>query len=437
MQYTPPKDEGEAKAEAEPSSEFGPRPPFNLEVEQSFLGSRLTWNEFSRRQFAVHERNGHQIGPGESTTNHIPGVAADRRETMPYQIIAPKRGVLSDTHPINHPATDLRQLFPSLIPARPYCADVLSDGLKIREKKLALEHRHIQLNGPATFRWMPHDIDHRGAYHAHRDAILPPPNFIAINPDNGHAHCAVLLALPVARHAAARIEPLHFYSAVERDIARRIGADRHYAGLITENPAHDHWRVEWRRDQAYTLPELADWLFPEDMQPDFCLEHTLGAGRNCTVFDELRLIAYREVRAFKRTGSLDTFRSRLERVAIGINMQFPVALPPAEVRGITRSVAKWTWQHFSNETFSELQRHRASCRWANHVTAEKTKPWVTEGISMLPGIASGVMRPPKPMGQHHDTRRHRPRPPVQCLRGKTTWRRRKADEVPCLPEGRC
>ena len=117
------------------------------------------------------------------------------------------------------------------------------------------------------------------------------------------------------------------------------------------------------------------------MQPDFCLEHTLGAGRNCTVFDELRLIAYREVRAFKRTGSLDTFRSRLERVAIGINMQFPVALPPAEVRGITRSVAKWTWQHFSNETFSELQRHRASCRWANHVTAEKTKPWVTEGIS--------------------------------------------------------
>ena len=75
--------------------------------------------------------------PGESTTNHIPAVGADRRETMPYQIIAPKRGLGSDPHPINHPATGLRQLFPSLIPARPYCADVLSDGLKIRERKLA------------------------------------------------------------------------------------------------------------------------------------------------------------------------------------------------------------------------------------------------------------------------------------------------------------
>jgi hypothetical protein len=34
--------------------------------------------------------------------------------------------------------------------------------------------------------------------------------------------------MPVGRHAAARIEPLHFYGAVARGIARRIGADRHY-----------------------------------------------------------------------------------------------------------------------------------------------------------------------------------------------------------------
>ena len=124
---------------------------------------------------------------------------------------------------------------------------------------------------------------------------------------------------------AARVEPLHFYGAVERGIARRMGADRRYSGLITKNPVHPHWRVEWRREEPYTLPELADWLFPEDMQPDFSVETTLGVGRNCTVFDELRLIAYREVRAFKRNGSLDTFRARLERVAIGINMQFPEA----------------------------------------------------------------------------------------------------------------
>jgi hypothetical protein len=41
---------------------------------------------------------------------------------------------------------------------------------------------------------MPHDIDHATAYFAHRDANLPQPNFIAVNPENGHGHSAVLLA---------------------------------------------------------------------------------------------------------------------------------------------------------------------------------------------------------------------------------------------------
>src|SRR6476659_6115666 len=59
------------------------------------------------------------------------------------------------------------------------------------------------------------------------------------------------------------------------------------------------------------------------MQPDFSVETTLGAGRNCIVFDELRLIAYREVFAFKCDGNLETFQARLERVATGINTQFP------------------------------------------------------------------------------------------------------------------
>ena len=313
---------------------------------------------------------------------------------MPYQIIAPEWG-LSEPPTNSQQANGLRQRFPSLIPARPYCADDLADGLRIRERQSALERRHVQLNGPSLLAWMPHDIDHPGAYYIHHDANLPPPNFIAINPANGHGHCAVLLAMPVARHAASRVEPLRFFSAVERGIARRIGADRHYAGLITKNPVHPHWRVEWRRDEAYTLPELADWLFPEDMQPDFSVEGTLGSGRNVVIFDELRTFAYREVLKFKRAGAtFDQWRARLEVVATGINLQFAGyslqkadgtrnvgPLRHAEVRAIAKSVAKWTWRHFSLEQFSEIQRRRANARWADHVSAETTRPWEAEGIS--------------------------------------------------------
>src|SRR5262249_1073970 len=149
---------------------------------------------------------------------------------------------------------------------------------------------------------------------------------------------------------------------VERGIARRLSADRRYTGLIAKNPLHADWRVEWRRAEPYTLTELADWLFTRDLAPDLSPETTLGAGRNCTVFDELRKIAYQEVLSFKRNGSLDEFRARLERVAISINMQFPVTLGFGEIRAIAKSVAKWTWRHFSVEQFSAMQRHRAKAR---------------------------------------------------------------------------
>src|SRR6202521_1071164 len=176
----------------------------------------------------------------------------------------------------------LRQAFPDLIPAKPYCADFLEQGLCIRSRSAALRRRHIQLNGPSNFTWMPHDIDRPGAFYAHDDANVPQPNVIMVNPENGHAHSAYLLAIPVARHSASRVGPLRLYGAVERGIARRLGADRRYTGLIAKNPLHPDWRVEWRREQPYTLPELADWLFDSDMAPDRSTHITLGAGRNVT-----------------------------------------------------------------------------------------------------------------------------------------------------------
>jgi hypothetical protein len=81
---------------------------------------------------------------------------------------------------------------------------------------------------------------------------------------------------------------------------------------------HPHWRVEWRRDEPYTLAELADWIFEWDCGPTRA-PSTFGAGCNVTVFDELRHIAYREVLAFKRDGSLEIWLARCERLAISLN----------------------------------------------------------------------------------------------------------------------
>ena len=126
--------------------------------------------------------------------------------------------------------------FDKLIPLRPFCADDLADGLQIRKREIAVQKKHIQLNGPTAYRWLVHDIDRADAYFAHRDAVLAEPNFIAINRDNGHAHTAALLAVPVAKHQNARLEPLRYFAAVERGYTRRLAADRGYAGLIVKNP---------------------------------------------------------------------------------------------------------------------------------------------------------------------------------------------------------
>jgi hypothetical protein len=279
----------------------------------------------------------------------------------------------------------LCDLFPELLPRKPYAADGLHDGLRILSRPHALRRRHIQFKSPAAYRWMLHDIDQPDAYHAHRDAYVPQPNLIVINPANGHGHAAYLLATPVARHSAARVAPLRFFASVELGIARRIGADRRYCGLIVKNPRHPHWFVEWRRDQPYSLPELADWLFPRDVVPEPNFTTTFGAGRNCAIFDELRKAAYGEVRAFKRQGDLEAYCGRLERLAIGINSEFRIPLSPSEVRAIVKSVTRWTWTRFSDESLarrqSALGRRGATKRWAGHISAAQTKPWRAEGIS--------------------------------------------------------
>ena len=275
--------------------------------------------------------------------------------------------------------------FPDFLPVKPYAADDPRHGLLILPRLQALRRRHIQLNGPNSYTWMTHDIDDPSAYYAHRDGNVPQPNFIAINPANRHGHASYLLAVPVARHCAARTGPLRLFAAVERGIARRVGADPRYCGLITKNPLHPDWRAEWRRDTPYTLPELADWLFPEDLAPDRSFEVTLGAGRNCALFDTLRVEAYREVREFKRTADLEAFQSRLSALAHNMNGAFPHPLSAREVAAIVRSVSHWTWRRFSDVGFSRRQsllgKRGAAKRWASHDPTEASKPWATEGIS--------------------------------------------------------
>jgi hypothetical protein len=280
----------------------------------------------------------------------------------------------------------IQDVFWELLPRKPFCADRPTDGLIIRSRSAALKRRHIQLNDPPTVRWVVHDLDFRGAVLAHDEANLPPPNFIAVNRKNGHAHAAVLLEVPVARHEAARPKPMEFLAAVERGLTRRLNADRAYTGLISKNPLHDHWDVRWLRNAPYSLADIEGWLFKRDMRPYAVPNVMAGFSRNCAIFDNLRQHAYAEVRNAKGAGkTIAAFQAHLERRALELNRVFPTALPLSEIRAIAKSVAKWVWGKFSSEKFRQWQSRRGQrgneVRWAGHVSNEQLKPWEAEGIS--------------------------------------------------------
>lgn len=247
-----------------------------------------------------------------------------------------------------------------MIPARPYCANDLSDGLRIKTKGSALAHRHVQLNWHNSLRWLAFDVDREDAWLAAHDAYLPPPNITVINPRNCHAHLLYLLQSGVPKFNAEQRKPYEFAAAVQRGITRRLGADPGYVNLISKNPLHVSWDVLWNRSAPYTLGELDDWLWPNDKRRDLAAL-SIGEGRNVDTFNELRTIAYRLVRTYKLSGaSRLEYQQRLYDIACELNLANYPELPPSNIRQIAKSVAKWTWSRFSQEAFSQLQSWRAS-----------------------------------------------------------------------------
>lgn len=140
------------------------------------------------------------------------------------------------------------------------------------------------------------------------------PSMECSQPDNGHAHIVYGLEVPVCTSEAARLAPLRYLSAVYTAMAERMGADKSYAGLLTHNPTHKHWRTYWGRRQPYDLGELADYLelspYSDHFKPsaevlETANQDVFAYGRNCTMFDRLRKWAYtaiREHRGGKVTG---------------------------------------------------------------------------------------------------------------------------------------
>lgn len=228
------------------------------------------------------------------------------------------------------------------LPRCPYCSDDLTYGCRPRVRQSALKHRYIALNQVLRF-YLVFDLDYPGAVLAPYDTRLPPPTLMTENRDNRHAHLLYELREPVTQSEKGRLKPIRFAAVVEASMAVRLQADPHYSGLLTKNALSATWEV-MTCDHQYTLAELADYV---DLSARI-RKHVpiIGLGRNCAVFDYVRHWSYRNVGQYS---SIADWSQAVLAQVMAAN-QFPVPLPESEVRSISQSIAKWTWQRRSELT---------------------------------------------------------------------------------------
>lgn len=243
------------------------------------------------------------------------------------------------------------------LPNRPYCADDLVDGLRIRPLQTAKNSRYLQINPPAQQHYLIFDVDRQGAAFAWEDCNLAPPNYAAISPKNGHAHLVYKLAEPVATSEHGRLAPLRYLAAVERGYRIELGADAGYSGLITRNPYKTPTLCLHKNE--YDLFELSDWL-KRDLG-EYAEKETAvaGLGRNVTLFDTTRVWAYKAIRFYRvseRSRLFGVWRSEVEDHALGVNAQFMSPLPYSEVKATAKSIAKYCWKHDAEVEGKFLQK---------------------------------------------------------------------------------
>ena len=247
--------------------------------------------------------------------------------------------------------------FLETLPHRPYCADELGVTL-VRAKPTAIKKKYLQVNPPHLVSYLVFDIDREGAVLSWYDENLPAPYWTSKNQANAHAHVVFRLKIGVCRTEMAHLEPLRYLAAIESAMCERLKSDRGFAGLLTKNPLHDHWQNTFWTDHEYTLDELADYL---DLtgHPLRGIESS-GLGRNCELFDAGREWAYKAIRDY---WAPDYYRQWSEAVRArveALNAQFSEPLPMSEVKSIAKSIANWTYKHFTPEGFSRSQAHKGA-----------------------------------------------------------------------------
>ena len=117
------------------------------------------------------------------------------------------------------------------------------------------------------------------------------PQFIAQNPDNGHAHYCYKLTEPVLLWGNAGEKPIKYLRRVHKALNKALGGDPSYSGNLIKNPFSSHHNIYITGAKpSYTLDELASYLELEyeTVDPIDPAQNDDQYGRNCATFEYTR-----------------------------------------------------------------------------------------------------------------------------------------------------
>ena len=253
--------------------------------------------------------------------------------------------------------------FKSQIQKYALSTDDFNNGVYRNPKEKALLKKYIGFNNRSFINGFVFDVDHEYGAIAWDLADLPKPNIIIQNTRNGHAHLLYALKNPVLKTDSARIKPLKLASIVQCGFIERLDADKAYADILIKNPLNEaEWRTTWAVNETYDLTYLSEFV-PEVLTTKNIKSKSeiYGLGRNVNLFEDLRIIAYKEVLKYKANKTYNDFYLDMFSKATILNdySNNNNPLTYCEIKQINTSICKWTWRNFTAERFSSIQSARA------------------------------------------------------------------------------
>lgn len=284
------------------------------------------------------------------------------------------------------------------LPRKPYCANDLRAGLKIRPLKTALKFRYIQFNH-LIINSLIFDVDRPGAALAWEDGNVATPNIVVVNNKNQHSHLIYFLARGVTKFPTSSLKALKYLAAVEYAYTTRLKADAGYSGLIAKNPLSSFWLTWNIHERLYDLSELADYVDLKAVSEKEQKEQIRsGVGRNVDLFENGRKWAYEAVRDFRHKTYNDFFSAVFSNLK-GLNGMFLSPLQANEVISTAKSIARWTWRRdgaahsefLARQDYKRSKGHIISCKRSESRKAEagglKNAGFSNAGIARALGIS--------------------------------------------------